>query len=99
MKSIIQSERYCYLCDVLHGEWNERNLEAHHIFGGTANRRQSEKYGLKVWLCSDHHRNGKEAAHRSRKSKQLLHELGQSAFELRHGSRQAFMEIFGRNYL
>lgn len=99
MKSIIQKQKYCYLCDALHGEWNERSLEEHHIFAGTANRRQSEKYGLKVYLCQDHHRDGKEAAHRSRKSAQLLHEIGQTAFETQHGSRQAFMNIFGRNYL
>lgn len=99
MKSILQKEKYCFLCDRIDGNWNEKNLESHHIFGGTANRRWSEKYGLKVWLCQEHHRNGPAAAHRSRKTAKLLHELGQSAYELRHGDRESFMQIFGRNYL
>lgn len=42
----------CWLC----GRWGW--LEEHHIFGG-ANRKKSEKYGLKVGLCGDTcHRNG-----------------------------------------
>ena len=49
MKSIIQEEKECYIC-------KNPNVEEHHIFYGTANRRLSEKYGLKVWLCPLHHR-------------------------------------------
>lgn len=41
MKSIIQREKQCLIC----GSWN---IEDHHIFFGNANRKQSEKYGLKV---------------------------------------------------
>lgn len=49
MKSIIQKERECYVC-------HNPKVEEHHIFYGTANRKLSEKYGLKVWLCPYHHR-------------------------------------------
>ena len=47
--SIVQSEKECWFCGA------RARLEEHHIFAGTANRRISEKYGLKVWLCHRHH--------------------------------------------
>ena len=57
----------CWLC----GRWGW--LEEHHIFGG-ANRKKSEKYGLKVGLCGDTcHRNGKDAAHQSAVTALQLH--------------------------
>lgn len=50
MKSILQNLKECYVC------YSTTNLEEHHIFFGTANRKLSEKDGLKVWLCAEHHR-------------------------------------------
>ena len=47
MKSIIQKEKRCFFCGSV------RNLEKHHIFGGTKNRKWSEKYGLTVDGNSD----------------------------------------------
>lgn len=92
MKSIIQREKQCLIC----GSWN---IEDHHIFFGNANRKQSEKYGLKVWLCPTHHRgtigvHGKDG----HKLDMQLKELGQKAFEWKH-TREEFIKIFGRNYL
>ena len=49
MESIIQKEKVCYVC-------RSPYVEKHHIFKGTANRKLSEKYGLTVWLCPEHHR-------------------------------------------
>lgn len=93
MKSIIEKEpaEECYLCR------NCRNLECHHIFGG-ANRRWSEKYGLKVHLCPVCHRDNKNGVHGNSELAKQLHELGQREFEKKH-SRKEFMRIFGRNYL
>lgn len=62
MKSIIQSKKECFICKSIYG------LEEHHIFYGKANRKLSERDGLKVYLCPEHHRgtngvhgmNGKE---------------------------------------
>lgn len=93
MKSVIQRERQCLVC----GSWN---IEDHHIFFGTAKRKLSEKYGLKVWLCPTHHRgtygvHGKEGHKLDRELKQL----GQKNFEYLHGTREDFIKIFGRNYL
>ena len=85
-----KSSRTCYLCVTLHDNWNEhRILDEHHIFGGP-NRKNSEEYGLKVYLCHDHHNNAR-----------IRHELQRTAqrlFEKQH-SHKEFMEIFGRNYL
>lgn len=46
--SILQDEKECFLSGTLEG------LERHHIYGG-ANRRNSAKYGLWVWLRHDLH--------------------------------------------
>lgn len=93
-KSIIQKDTSrCFLCGGTVG------LEEHHIFGG-ANRKWSEKYGLKVVLCGIKcHREGKDSAHKNRKTADSLKRLGQIAFEAKHGDREKFMSIFGKNYL
>ena len=52
-KSIMQHEKECYICRKLVGAGVPlpgAGLEEHHIFGA-ANRKLSEHYGLKVWLC------------------------------------------------
>lgn len=99
MKSIMQTEKRCWLCKKRH-EYGPNRLEEHHCFGGNPNRKLSEKYGLKVYLCGDTcHRNGPESAHRCGETMQQLHEAGQRAFEEHYGSREEFMRTFGRNYL
>ena len=82
----------CYLC----GEYGQ--TEEHHIFGGP-NRPLSEQYGLKVDLCLKCHRFGNHAVHKDQAVMNELHKQGQEAFENHFGSRQQFMQIFGRNYL
>lgn len=84
---------YCYIC----GRYCQ--TEDHHIFFGTGNRRNSEEYGLKADLCPECHRYGPNAAHESAETADYLHRIGQQAFEDQIGSREQFIEIFGRNYL
>lgn len=93
MKSIIRGNRkgVCYLC------LRMAETEEHHIFGGP-NRKLSEKYGLKVYLCHYCHRDSREGVHADREKMEHLHRIGQSAFERDH-TREEFREIFGRNYL
>ena len=91
MKSIVQSKKECFVCETT------QNLECHHIFHGTANRKLAEKYGLKLWLCNLHH-TGAEGVHRSKEFDEHLKRIGQRAFEETH-SREEFMKIFGKNYL
>lgn len=91
--SILCSDKlHCYLC----GRYGY--TEEHHIFQG-GNRKLSEEYGLKVYLCLYCHREGKKAAHRDGETENYLHRIGQQAFENKYGSRQEFMKIFKENYL
>lgn len=75
-------------------------MEEHHIFGGS-NRKKSEKYGLKVWLCGDTcHRNGREAAHQCAATALRLHQYGQRKFMKEQGATvEQFRAMFGKNYL
>ena len=75
------------------------SLEEHHVFGGY-NRKKSEKYGLKVYLCPEHHRTGREAVHQEDKNgnKRLLQAIAQEKFEEVHKDLD-FISIFGRNYI
>lgn len=96
MKSIIQDEKECYICRTTYG------LEDHHIIHGTGNRKLSEKYGLKVWLCRRHHTGditGREyAVHFNRAFDLKLKQVAQAAFNDRYPDED-FLTVFGRNYL
>ena len=92
MKSIIQSEKKCYVCGTTY------NLHDHHIFFGTANRKQSEKYGMKVWLCQEHH-TGNAGVHFNKGLDLHLKKLAQEHFEAKFGAKNEFRSIFGRSYL
>ena len=74
------------------------NLEEHHVMFGTADRKLSEKYGLKVMLCPEHHRTGFNAVHRNKNVNIILRMNAQEAFERKHG-HDLWMKEFGRNYL
>lgn len=92
MKSIISDEKRCFVCGRSVG------LERHHILKGTAWRKQSEKYGLTVWLCFDHHR-GKHGVHNGNTALDFkLMQIAQERFEEIYG-HDKFMEVFRRNFL
>lgn len=91
MKSIIQNKKQCFICQRTDG------LEDHHIFFGK-NRKKSEKHGLKVWLCQEHHTWGKTSPHRNILVDRHLKQIAQAEFEQTH-TREEFMNEFGRNYL
>lgn len=90
-KSILQEDRACYFCGSVKG------LECHHVFGGVANRPVSEKYGLKVWLCHEHH-TGNGGAQYDKDKNLLLKQDAQRAFEKLY-PRSLWMEIIRKNYL
>lgn len=73
MKSIIQDEKYCYVC-------RSPYVEEHHVFYGTANRKLSEKYGLKVWLCHEHH-TGNCGVHFNKTLDQKIKQVARERFE------------------
>ena len=97
--SILQDRDHtCYLCVLLNKDYRKhRILHEHHIFGGP-NRTHSEAYGLKVYLCPEHHMTGTLAVHTCKETMDLLHKIGQREFERTH-SREEFRNIFGRSYL
>lgn len=93
-ESIMQEEKVCFLC----GGYN--NLECHHIFFGTANRKHSEEDGMKVWLCGERcHRNGKNAVHKNRTVDLKLKMMAQEKWEATYGNRNAFRIRYGKSYL
>ena len=96
-KSIMQEDRTCcYLCK---RNGSSDPLEEHHIFGG-ANRKLSEKDGLKVCLCGRLcHRNGIGAVHKNKQASDRLKAEAQKAWEERYGTRGQFVKRYGRNYL
>ena len=95
MKSILQSKKECYLCETTF------NLENHHIFFGTANRKLSEQDGLKVWLCSFHHRgtNGVHGKYGHRLDKNLKSMAQFVYMQYYNKTKEDFIERYGRNYL
>lgn len=90
-QSILQNERECWFCGSRIG------LEEHHIFAGTANRRISEQYGLKVYLCHRHH-TGDHGAQYDKDMNILLKQEAQKAFERLHGHDE-WMQLIRKNYL
>lgn len=98
MKSIMQDDRsYCYLCRKLRADDFPKVTEEHHAIFGNGQRKLSERYGLKVYLCIPHHRTGKEAVHQNREIADIVKKDAQKAFEEHY--TESFQEIFGRNYL
>ncbi len=103
MKSIFKQESgSCFLC-ALSGHYVYHDyLEEHHIFFGTANRKKSEKYGLKVKLCVHHHRGdirgNKEAVHSNIDLDRKLKRITQKKFEETH-TREDFRKEFGQSWL
>jgi hypothetical protein len=91
VKSIMQSERACYLCGRI------TDLELHHVFGGVANRKISTRLGLTCYLCRTCHTGTGGAQYDKEKNRRLKAEA-QTAFERTH-TRQEWMQIIGKNYL
>lgn len=84
-------DRECFICG------SRRNIEEHHIFGGS-NRKRSTQQGLTVDLCSHCHRIGKNAVHTDAERARLLHYIGQLVFEKTYGDGM-FLQEFRKNYL
>ena len=101
MKSILhdKKDRTCFLCMMLNGDDSYKDvLHEHHVIFGWANRRLSERYGLKVYLCLQHHEIGPEAIHHNDEISDMVQAYAQRAFEKKWPEKN-FREIFGRNYI
>ena len=91
MKSIIQKNKRCWSCANPH-------VEEHHCIHGNANRKLSEKYGLKIWLCETHHRLGNQSVHMNADRDLKIKKMAQRRFQEVYPELD-FLKIFGRNYL
>ena len=99
--SIMQRKEdgYCYLCALLENNWRPCGYrEEHHVFFSAHQKPLSEEYGLKVYLCRQHHRESPEAVHQNQRNRRILEAQGQRVFEAKYGHRK-FIEIFKKNYL
>lgn len=97
-KSIMQENKdYCFLCG---RNGHTDPLDCHHqqVFYGTANRKLSEQYGLKVYICHDKcHLNG---VHKNANIDNELKAFAQQvAMKYYEWSAKDFINIFGKNYL
>ena len=88
---IVECMDNCFVC-------GSPYVEIHHVIYGTANRKLSDKYGLVVPLCKEHH-TGRTGVHFKHDLDIHLKKLAQEKFEALYGANTSFREIFGRNYL
>jgi hypothetical protein len=97
-KSIIQADKEkCFICGM---RGNFDTLDEHHVFFGI-NRKNSEKYGLKVYL---HHNKchifGKYAVHQNAEvCRALQAKIQEIAMEHFGWTEDDFRRIFGKSYL
>ena len=93
-KSILQDEKVCYLCG------SHNMLECHHVFNGNPNRKLSEKYGLKVYLCHYCHNEPPNGVHFNSMLNLCLKAKAQKMAMEHYGwDVDTFRSIFGKNYL
>lgn len=95
-KSIIQEdESYCYIHRHFFG-FDVPAVHEHHCIHGTANRKWSEKWGLKVYLCLACH----SALHDKHRYDLEIEQIAEKAW-LEHNNKSVdeWIKIFGKNFL
>lgn len=93
MKSVLHHRKECWVCGSTY------NIHVHHVFYGTANRKNSDSLGLTVNLCYDHHNGSKEGVHFDKNLDSHLKKFAQEYYEKNIGSRDDFRKVFGKSYL
>ena len=90
MKSIIHDEETCFLCGCT------RDLQTHHAWHGTANRRLADEDGLTVKLCPQCHAN----LHDKGINDRMLMEIAERAWiRVNDKTVEDFIKRYGRNVL
>lgn len=93
-KSIIQTEKECYLTG------STENLHLHHCIPGTATRKLCDKYGLTIWLRADWHNMSDYGVHSNRAFDLDIRRMAQQKAMEHYGwDLNQWIEIFGKNYL
>lgn len=102
-KSIMQRRKECFLCrrqaekaDYF-GELTNKGLHRHHVIFGKGYRKLSEKYGLWVYLCYEHHE-GDTGVHKNKEINVELRQQAEREFLKNHDIKE-WMQLFTRNYL
>jgi hypothetical protein len=98
MKSIMQTNKECYLCRKLMDISNDWELHLHHIYEGWGNRKVSDRNGFTIWLCGMHHNLSDYGIHFNKDADLEVKQECQRKYEENH-SREEFMQLIGRNYL
>ena len=86
-------------CCIITGSYD---VERHHIFHHTHKERiLCEKYGFIAPLRRDLHQDGKDSVHQKPNGEldYTLKEMCQFYYEQHIGTREEFMQEFGKNYL
>jgi len=89
MNSIIQSKKECYVCH------RQGVLHKHHVFGGS-NRKNSERYGMTVWLCPADHNMSDKGIHFNRKLDLRIKCACQEKWLQSGRTKEEFIRIFGK---
>lgn len=99
-KSIMHSKDsgYCYLCALLNGDYSYKQTEEHHVVFGSGERELSEEWGLKVYLCMGHHREGPDAPHNNPEIREMLCKKARQYFEINYPDED-WEQIFKKRYL
>lgn len=66
---------------------------------GTANRELADEDGLWLWLCHFHHTGSNESAHKNSFMNLQFKKLAQTKYEEHIGTREQFIERYGKSYL
>ena len=98
-KSIIQAEKECYICRRWYAVKTTRGLEEHHVLNGPL-RSFSERHGLKVWLCHQHHNEPGMSPHYNATCAQTLKAVAQAKYEEKNGpgAHAAWMAAVGKDF-
>lgn len=92
-KSIISNEKECFICGT------RLKLHKHHCIHGSSNRKNSEEFGLWIYLCDFHHNASIEAVHFNHSFDVMVKKYAQMVFENKIGTREEFRQIFGKSFL
>ena len=93
MNSIIQQNKQCYKCGTT------QNLHSHHIYSCIANRKLSEEFDLKIWLCGKHHNLSNQGIHFDREFELEVKQMAQEkAMEYYDWTVEEWIKKFGKNW-
>ena len=81
---------------LLEDDHHVKAVEEHHVFDGPR-RKASEALGLKIYLCPEHHRTGRNSVHGNIYMMRFVQRIAQKKYEETH-SREEWMRIMGKNY-